>query len=196
LSNDWSPKTIFDVCYNWPQYLIDRDGRSHSFTIKQDIMIFSLAKATGHAGTRIGWALVRDTQIARYMEDYIEYTTGGVSVEAQHKCLSLLNHQNNLFRLGANHYTCFGVGKSILQSRWNDLYNAWKTNKYTILNKYGMFVWCRGANNCNAATFERATQTSVISGKICGSDNRYFRINIGCSEKNFEEFINRVNKIK
>lgn len=57
-------KVIVDACYNWPQYM---SGFTYDLT-GSPIVLFSLAKATGHAATRIGWALVKDKKNCRQDE--------------------------------------------------------------------------------------------------------------------------------
>lgn len=41
-------KTIHDLAYYWPQYTPITDRADH------EIMLFTVSKSTGHAGTRIG----------------------------------------------------------------------------------------------------------------------------------------------
>lgn len=43
-------KLIHDLAYYWPQYTPITGAADH------DIMLFTLSKCTGHAGSRIGWA--------------------------------------------------------------------------------------------------------------------------------------------
>lgn len=43
-------RRVHDMAYNWPQYTPMRGSADH------DIMLFTVSKATGHAGTRIGLA--------------------------------------------------------------------------------------------------------------------------------------------
>ncbi|KAG0491517.1 hypothetical protein HPP92_004915 [Vanilla planifolia] len=53
-NGDRSWPTINDLAYYWPQYTAITVAADH------DIMLFTASKCTGHAGTRIGWALVKD----------------------------------------------------------------------------------------------------------------------------------------
>ena len=47
-----SGKTIHDFAYNWPQYTPITEAASH------DIMLFTVSKCTGHAGTRLGYVTI------------------------------------------------------------------------------------------------------------------------------------------
>ncbi|KAL0421413.1 UNVERIFIED_CONTAM: Tryptophan aminotransferase-related protein 2 [Sesamum latifolium] len=75
---------IHDLAYYWPQYTAITSPADH------DIILFTVSKCTGHAGSRIGWALVRDENIARKMVKFIEINTIGVSKEAQLRAANIL----------------------------------------------------------------------------------------------------------
>ena len=47
--------------YNWPSLTNVTDNVDH------DIMLFSLSKLSGHAGSRVGWAIVSDPEVAANM---------------------------------------------------------------------------------------------------------------------------------
>lgn len=46
--NSNNGKTIHDLAYYWPQYTTITHAADH------DIMLFTVSKSTGHAGTRLG----------------------------------------------------------------------------------------------------------------------------------------------
>ena len=69
--NPISKNVIYDCIYYWPHFTeID-------VKLEHDIMIFSASKHTGHAGSRLGWALVKDPEIAELMRDFSEVRRGG-----------------------------------------------------------------------------------------------------------------------
>ncbi|KAJ0890366.1 putative transaminase [Helianthus annuus] len=68
---------IHDLAYYWPQYTPILSPADY------DIMLFTVSKSTGHAGSRIGWAVVKDREIAKKMTTFIEINTIGVSKESQ-----------------------------------------------------------------------------------------------------------------
>lgn len=49
--NKGGGRTVHDLAYYWPQYTPITHTASH------DIMLFTVSKSTGHAGTRIGFGL-------------------------------------------------------------------------------------------------------------------------------------------
>lgn len=69
-------KQIYDTVYYWPSYTRNMIPLDHN------IMIFSLSKLSGHASTRLGWALVKNIHIAKVMETFIWLQTTHASLES------------------------------------------------------------------------------------------------------------------
>uniref|UniRef100_M1CU84 Tryptophan aminotransferase n=1 Tax=Solanum tuberosum TaxID=4113 RepID=M1CU84_SOLTU len=51
-------KLIYDLAYYWPQYTAITIPANH------DVMLFTISKCTGHAGSRIGWKRLRQVVTA------------------------------------------------------------------------------------------------------------------------------------
>lgn len=169
-----SETIILDACYNWPQYTNQVKKYDHP------IVVFSLSKATGHASTRIGWAIIEDEELAKKLEHHIEITTGGLSIDAQIKAEKILEHQLQ------STYTVFDYGKHVLYERWKVL-NKLSTNKkiaFSLENTSGMFLWAKGKCPDNI---------KHIKGSDLKSTDDYFRLNIGCTEEDFIKFIESFN---
>jgi hypothetical protein len=77
---------IHDMVYYWPSYA------EINVTLDEEIMIFSASKFSGHAGNRMGWALVKDPVIAQLMQRYISMTTFGYSTDLSQKFQLIFNH--------------------------------------------------------------------------------------------------------
>lgn len=166
---------VYDLSYNWLQY-------ATPVNYDKDIMVFSLSKATGHASTRIGWALFKDEALAKRVRDYIETSTCGMSIEAQWKALKVIEH--NLYK---GDETCFRWGKNVLDRQWNTIKS---TNlPFEVANNSGMFLWFKMDNH---EEYFKEKEISYIKGEVFGSSSEYARVNIGCSEQDFEEFIERI----
>uniref|UniRef100_J3M4C3 Alliinase C-terminal domain-containing protein n=1 Tax=Oryza brachyantha TaxID=4533 RepID=J3M4C3_ORYBR len=75
---------VHDLAYYWPQYTPITEAAAH------DIMLFTVSKCTGHAGTRLGWALVKDRAVAQRMSKFIELNTIGVSKDSQLRAAKIL----------------------------------------------------------------------------------------------------------
>jgi L-tryptophan--pyruvate aminotransferase len=171
---------VLDLCYMWPQY-------TEVTKYAEDIMVFSLAKATGHASTRIGWALVKDKAIADDMAHYIEMSTSGVSYEAKYYAERILVSQMIDFN-----GTCFKHGADKLKRRWETFHEATQNNKdFKVINCSGMFIW-------GAMLDEKTDATEYLKEKgILGVNGTYFgvlrkncfRLNIGCEVEKFERLV-------
>jgi L-tryptophan--pyruvate aminotransferase len=165
---------IHDLCYNWPQY-------GKMFKADFPIMIFSFAKATGHAGSRIGWAIVKEKTVAERMSRYIEYTTGGVSREAQVRAAKLIDSQTH-GSLGIWDRTVFEWSAEKFNERWTRL----KASKrpFTLLNESGMFAWCLADD-----PLDMNYPFEYFAGPQCGGPAGSFRLNMGVTDAEFDRFM-------
>lgn len=163
---------IHDMCYNWPIYT------GTVWKMNRDIMIFNLSKATGHAGSRIGWAMVKDSEIAKKMEDFIEMQTCGVSYEAQVRAMSVIR---TTLQRSSNVFT---KGRRILKNRWEQL----ESRSVPVLNSSGMFAWS------NSPKYWQDLGVVGVSGETMGSTEKYIRVNIGCSNEDFTELLRRIDE--
>ncbi|XP_020535517.1 tryptophan aminotransferase-related protein 4 isoform X2 [Jatropha curcas] len=91
-------KTIYDHAYYWPHFTpipTPADG---------DIMLFSMSKFTGHAGSRFGWAVIKDEAIYQRMIRYSQLNTIGVCRDSQLRALKLLKvvlqQRNDIYEFG------------------------------------------------------------------------------------------------
>jgi L-tryptophan--pyruvate aminotransferase len=176
---------VHDLCYNWPQYdkVTKRD---------EDIMVFSLAKCTGHAGTRIGWAIIKDEAIYHRALDFIEVATGGVSRDAQLRAAVILENQSRRYINKQEPYCAFDIGRAILEERWMKL-NLINLSSIQFVSQRGMFLWCYVPHITDAQDY-MSKRFGVVgtSGVKCGATANHVRFNIGCSNEDFDTFIERL----
>ena len=175
---------IYDLCYNWPQYgkVIKRD---------EEIMVFGLSKATGHASTRIGWALVKDEDTAKLMSEYMEYSSSGTSIEAQLAASQIIDFQ----RKAGPKDTVFEFGRDILEMRWR-LLAGLKSEKFTIHNSSGMFAWLSYGKGIAVNDLYSDAKILGTSGTGCGGKDSNVRLNVGCSDEKFWELLRRLFAVK
>jgi len=171
---------ITDLCYNWPQY-------TDQVQYDEDIMVFGLAKMTGHAGSRIGWAWIKDKEIAELVQGYIEVTTSGVSLDSQQKAIAVLDDINE---------DTFKTAKKVLTYRWKRFKKEADqlTDEFTTLNNSGMFIWCKVKDGDGPRTFKRCSKSLGVSGEGFGMDRSYVRLNLGCEKERFDQFIDNLKK--
>jgi L-tryptophan--pyruvate aminotransferase len=182
---------VFDLCYNWPQY---GEVNKHD----ENIMLFGLAKSTGHAGTKIGWALVNNKSEYDSLCEHIDISTGGVSIDAQMKAIEVIDFIISQYESKARHgshpssETPFEAGYQVLTDRWKRLL-AINSPKVKFLNSSGMFAWIEIEHSSDAAR-ELEAIYGVIGrdGPSCGGEDFHVRLNVGCSDLEFEDLINRL----
>ncbi|KAL0325169.1 UNVERIFIED_CONTAM: Tryptophan aminotransferase-related protein 4 [Sesamum radiatum] len=79
-----SVKTIHDYAYYWPHYT------AIPAPADEDLMIFTMSKLTGHAGSRFGWAIVKDKNVYENMLQYKSLADSGTSKDTQLRALKLI----------------------------------------------------------------------------------------------------------
>ncbi|KAI4382464.1 hypothetical protein MLD38_008427 [Melastoma candidum] len=100
-------------------------------------MLFTLSKCTGHAGTRIGWTIVKDKQVARRMVKYLELSSIGVSKESQLRAVRILGALSDEIEAppGPN-LKFFDFAKQLLSERWDKLRQAVKCNGLFTVSEF------------------------------------------------------------
>lgn len=177
---------VVDMCYSWPQYTKKIERSTH------DVMIFGLSKATGHAGTRIGWALVKDPDMAENMRLYIHMSTCGISNDAQARAISIIG---SILSAEKNSIpSCFQFGKEKLAKRWKEFkFVSTKIDEIKVLNSSGMFAWCQLPGEVRPGIDPQMWHNVRVSpGHDFGMpwpDTRFIRINLGCSDEDFKNLM-------
>ncbi|KAK6123536.1 hypothetical protein DH2020_042723 [Rehmannia glutinosa] len=166
---------IHDLAYYWPQYTsISSSPADH------DIMLFTVSKSTGHAGTRLGWALVKDQEIAKKMTEFIVLSTIGVSKESQLRAAKILqvlsdtHEQKGHFR---ENEPFFDHSYNLMAKRWKQLRDA-----------------CEGETE-DCESFLRDHKILTRSGKHFGESTKYVRISVLPRDEVFDQFTERLSSI-
>ncbi|KZV50098.1 tryptophan aminotransferase-related protein 2 [Dorcoceras hygrometricum] len=201
---------IHDLAYYWPQYT------PISYTADYDIMLFTVSKTTGHAGTRLGWALVKDEEIAKKMTEFIMLSTIGVSKESQLRAAKILKVVSDTHEYHAKHDfkecdSFFEHSYDLMAKRWKQLRNAVNQNKMFSLPHFPSakckfsgntfasqpaFAWlkCEGKiDDCES--FLREHKVLTRSGKHFGDSTKYVRISVLPRDEEFQQFTDRLSSI-
>ncbi|KAK7842225.1 l-tryptophan--pyruvate aminotransferase 1 [Quercus suber] len=198
-------KLIYDFAYYWPQFTAITGAADY------DNMLFTISKCTGHAGSRIGWALVKDKDIAKKMIEYITISSIGVSKESQFRAAKIIevvcNGIQNVGSVKSENF--FKYARNILSKRWQKLRETIQNSEHLILSKYpqqhclfsgkltetlSAYAWLESKDDtqdCNE--FLRGLKIIGKSGKICGAHQKFARINLMCREEEFSQFIERLS---
>ncbi|KAF7829326.1 L-tryptophan--pyruvate aminotransferase 1-like [Senna tora] len=176
-------KVIHDLAYYWPHYTPITHKASH------DIMLFTFSKCTGHAGSRIGWAIVKDIEIAKKMTRFIQMSSIGVSKESQTRAAKIMevicdSYQN----FGSKESDLFfEYSKRLMKERWEKLREVVDQNGFFSLpnfpraycnftkessETYPAFAWlkCNEKDQDCEGYLEKKLKVLARSGKRFGAD--------------------------
>ncbi|CAN6922142.1 unnamed protein product [Brassica oleracea] len=194
---------IHDLAYYWPQYTPITSIADH------DVMLFTASKSTGHAGMRIGWALVKDKETAKKMTEYIELNTIGVSKVSQLRVAKVLKAVSDSCG-NETAKSFFEHSYDAMFERWKLLKQASKTSKgFTVpdftsqrCNFLGKafepqpaFAWLKceeGIVDCEKFLREKKNILTK-SGKYFGDDLSYVRVSMLDRDSIFNTFIHRIS---
>ncbi|KZV34746.1 hypothetical protein F511_00648 [Dorcoceras hygrometricum] len=199
---------IHDLAYYWPQYT------SISYTADHDIMLFTVSKSTGHAGTRLGWALVKDQEIAKKMTEFIVLSTIGVSKESQIRAAKILQvvSTNQEYRDDFNEGEAFFQhSHKLMARRWKQLRDTVNKSKIFSLPEFPLghcaftnrsfasqpaFAWLKCGNEIDdCESFLRHHKILTRGGKHFGYEEKYVRISVLPRDEIFDQFIRRLSSI-
>ncbi|KAI3916758.1 hypothetical protein MKW92_009194 [Papaver armeniacum] len=196
---------VHDLAYYWPQYTPVTSQLDH------ELMLFTVSKSTGQAGTRIGWALVKDIDIAQKMTEFIELNTIGVSKDSQLRAAKILGVVSDGCTDSANSESFFEFGHRLMTQRWKQLLDAVRTSglfslpeytsdfcnyyeKYSEL--YPAFAWLRCEGDIeDCEKFLRHHKILTRSGKHFGGDIKFVRVSMVDRDNIFGLFVERLSNI-
>ncbi|PKA63905.1 Tryptophan aminotransferase-related protein 2 [Apostasia shenzhenica] len=202
-------KRIHDLAYYWPQYTAITTPADH------DIMLFTVSKCTGHAGIRLGWALVKDENVAKRMVKYIEVSTIGVSKDSQLRAAKILKAVSSGYELEetAESYKLFHFGWKMMNDRWRRLREAATATgvfslpvfqpeycnfKNDSTSPSPAFAWLKcegGIEDCESFLRENH-KILTRSGKHFGAHMKFVRISMLDRDGTFNIFVERLMSIK
>ncbi|XP_059641949.1 tryptophan aminotransferase-related protein 2 [Cornus florida] len=199
---------IHDFAYYWPQYT------PISFPADHDLMLFTVSKSMGHAGTRLGWALVKDREVAKKMTKFIELNTIGVSQDSQLRAAKILQAVSDSYDHASKPEggeLFFDYSHNQMAKRWKQLREAVKQSRLFSLPDFPLglcsfsgqtfelqpaFAWLkceREIEDCES--FLRSHKILTRGGKHFGVSSEYVRISMLERDKMFDLFTERLSKI-
>ncbi|KAJ6399139.1 hypothetical protein OIU77_019815 [Salix suchowensis] len=195
-------KTIHDHAYYWPHFTAipaPADG---------DVMIFTLSKLTGHAGSRFGWAIVKDEAIYQRMSTYLALNTMGVSRDSQLRSLKLLKAV-----LAGGGRDIFEFGHETMKKRWEKLNKVISMSKRFSLQKlapkyctyfqkisgvspaYGWLKCEKEEDKHCSAVLQAAANIIGREGSLFYAEDRYVRLSLIKSQDDFDLLLNKLNEL-
>ncbi|CAA2969550.1 tryptophan aminotransferase-related 2 [Olea europaea subsp. europaea] len=199
---------IHDFAYYWPQYIPISSPADH------DIMLFTVSKSTGHAGSRVGWALVKDIEIAKKMTEFIVLSTIGVSKDSQIRAAKILQVVSDSHQYKVD----FKEGQAFFEHNYNHMARRWKQLRDAVnmsklfslpdfpsgsctfsgrtFESQPAFAWlkCKGEiDDCES--FLRGHKILTRGGKHFGGSEKYVRISMLPRDETFDQFTERLSSI-
>lgn len=192
-------KAINDHAYLWPHYT------AIPAPADEDLMIFTLSKLTGHAGSRFGWALIKDEAVYEAMLTYASQISFGVSHDTQLVALKLLK-----FVVQGKGREIFDFGFETMRNRWEILSKTLSvTSRFSIQEiepQYCSFyqkvrdpspayAWfkCEREEDEDCYTVLRAAGIITRPGTLFGADSRYVRLSLIKTQDDFDLLIRKLN---
>ncbi|GLJ26946.1 hypothetical protein SUGI_0527540 [Cryptomeria japonica] len=193
---DENVKTVYDHAYYWPHFT------AISRPADEDIMLFTLSKLTGHAGSRLGWAIIKDYDVYQKIYQYVKINTGGVSHDTQLRATTLLKaviggyrHPKRMEAIDReSKQMIFHYAYSVMRWRWERLERIFNMSDRFSLQNVGplycnffrkvtgpspAYAWvkCEREEEDCAAVLEKA---GIIGRRAeeFGADKRYVRLSL------------------
>ncbi|KAF8696237.1 hypothetical protein HU200_037138 [Digitaria exilis] len=128
-----STAVIFDHAYYWPHF-------THiPSPADEDVMLFTISKPSGHAGSRFGWALIRDEKVAKRALKYVSDSIMGASRDTQLRMLGIVK------AMLANLHSkddIFAFGHDVMRTRWRKLNAVVSRSRRISLQKIPPHQYC------------------------------------------------------
>ncbi|XP_062097799.1 tryptophan aminotransferase-related protein 3-like [Humulus lupulus] len=193
-------KAIYDRVYYWPHFT------AISAPADDDIMLFSLSKLTGHAGSRLGWAVVKDETVFTRMSGYMSLNTMGVSHESQLRALHLMK----VIIERKEGETIFDFGYKTMRNRWEKLNDIISLSKRFSLQKlesqycnffnkirgpspaYAWLKCLRKEEEKDCSAVLTAANINGRRGSTYGDEDKYVRLSLVRTQDDFDNLLSRV----
>lgn len=168
------------------------------------VMVYSLSKLAGFSATRIGWALVKDDELAALMSRFIFLQSTAPSAESQLRAVKVLRAIEHSLHTDDDYFL---FARNKLADRWRRLsaiFNAQQgpaDKRYFLDCAHGnIFAWIR----CGSAILQRAETCAskfmsvgiaADEGTDFGAGSLSARVVIGYHESTFELQLLRFSKL-
>ncbi|XP_047966001.1 tryptophan aminotransferase-related protein 1-like [Salvia hispanica] len=191
---------VHDLAYYWPQYTAITNP------VDQNIMLFTMSKCTGHAGSRIGWAIVKDPDVAKRMVRFMEISTIGVSKEAQLRAVAILE----MISTNSCPSNFFEFGRSVMTERWTKLREALQGTdvlqvpdfppkhcnfKQDYNECHPAYAWMKAQEGVNLEEVMKEEKIRVRGGGTFGCPNNYARVSMLGRDKDVDLLLKRLPSI-
>lgn len=194
-------KSIYDHAYFWPHFT------PIPAPADEELMIFTISKITGHAGSRFGWAVIKDEAVYQRMLAHINLNTMGVSRDSQLRAFKLLKF---LLEDGGN--SIFEFGYNTMKKRWESL-----SKIISLSNRFSLqeiapqyctyfkkirppspgYAWVKCEREEDKECYEILKAAKIIGreGKLFGAESRFVRLSLLKSQDDFDLLLHRLDEL-
>ncbi|MBA0732809.1 hypothetical protein Gogos_016875 [Gossypium gossypioides] len=193
-------KTAYDRAYYWPHFT------PIPAPADEDLMVFTLSKLTGHAGSRFGWAVVKDETVFNKMVLHMQVNSIGVSKDTQLRAFKLLKA---ILEEGTQ---IFDFAYQTMKSKWERLATTLSLSNRFSLQKINpqycffynkvresspAYAWvkCEKEEDKDCYAVLKAANIIVRKGNVFGSEDNYVRLSLVRSQDDFDILIQRLQKL-
>ncbi|CAM0909622.1 unnamed protein product [Alopecurus aequalis] len=194
---------IVDRAYFWPHF-------THiPAPADDDVMLFTVSKLSGHAGSRFGWALIRDEKVAQRVNDYIMQNTMGASRDTQ---LRMLNIFKVILANLQSKEDIFAFGRDVMATKWRKLNAAVSRSRRISLQNIPpeyctyfdgirepspAYAWVKCEREEDGDCFDMLLKAKIItrSGVSSDASSRYTRVSLLRSQDDFDLLLERVTEL-
>ncbi|KAM7514825.1 hypothetical protein LguiA_004408 [Lonicera macranthoides] len=194
-------KTVNDHAYYWPHFT------AIPAPADEDLMIFTLSKVTGHAGSRFGWAIVKDEALYERMVYYMEISEMGISRDIQLRALKLLK-----VILQENGDEVFQFAYKTMSDRWEKLTQIFSYSKRFSIQKIPpqyctyfqkvrgpspAYAWVKCENEEDKSCTEILREANIIGrdGTKFGATKEYVRLSLLKRKDDFDQLLHFSTKL-
>ncbi|GJN17869.1 hypothetical protein PR202_gb04972 [Eleusine coracana subsp. coracana] len=194
---------IVDHAYYWPHF-------THiPAPADENVMLFTMTKLSGHAGSRLGWALIRDEKVAKRAYEYVQSNTMGASRDTQLRMLGIIKVM--LANLHGED-DIFAFGHDVMRSRWRRLNAVVSRSRRISLQKIPpqyckyfkrirepspAYAWVKCEREEDEDCYEALLKANIVtrSGVGNGASSRYTRVSLLKSDDDFDVLMERVTDL-
>ncbi|KAL0324889.1 UNVERIFIED_CONTAM: Tryptophan aminotransferase-related protein 4 [Sesamum radiatum] len=197
-----SVKTIHDYAYYWPHYT------AIPAPADEDLMIFTMSKLTGHAGSRFGWAIVKDKNVYENMLQYKSLADSGTSKDTQLRALKLIK-----VVLENGGRGIYNFAYKTMRGRWTKLNHVLSLSKRfklqeippsfcnysrTVRGASPAFAWLKCTKEEDSNCYKVLHQEANIFGREGSSfdaENHYVRLSLVKRADEFNLLLDRLEEL-
>jgi FtsP/CotA-like multicopper oxidase with cupredoxin domain len=184
-----SPNIVRDYVYDWPS----TSPTGTNVTMRtDDVMVYSMAKLAGYSSSRIGWALVKDPELASMMSHYIFLQSTAAACESQLRATKVLRAIQGSLGGPDDYFTFF---RTKLADRWHRLARVFDAQQGPADQRYSLdcvrssiFAWIRCGSAINGTCTSTFAPVGIYAdnGADYGANASFVRVVIGYHDSTFE----------